>query len=165
MVQCIIPRFAIFIVKFLYFQVFHNFDTFTLNWYSRLFKMSVFAATVSLHCMSVRKRISAEKPIAIRESNWPAMAHYLLSVSNSYEQNFSSREFRGIFESKKVCIRQNKKKQTSPACFNRVLWKALRKKYMLFIGFSKKKLFGTLPPLLNKPLGFKTKLLEKTVQR
>jgi len=37
------------------------------------------------------------------------MAHYLLSVSNSYEQNFSSREFRGIFESKKVCIRQNKK--------------------------------------------------------
>jgi len=30
------------------------------------------------------------------------MTHYLLSVSNSYEQYFSSREFRGIFELKKV---------------------------------------------------------------
>jgi len=39
------------------------------------------------------------------------MTHYLLSVANSYEQNFSSREFRGIFELKKVCITQNKKKK------------------------------------------------------
>jgi len=38
------------------------------------------------------------------------MTHYLLSVYNAYEQNFSSREFRGIFEIKKVCITQNKKK-------------------------------------------------------
>jgi len=38
------------------------------------------------------------------------MTHYLISVSNSYEQNFSSRELRGIFELKKVCITQNKKK-------------------------------------------------------
>jgi len=30
-----------------------------------------------------------------------------------------------------------------------------------FFGFSKNKLFGTLPPLLNKPIGFITKLLEK----
>jgi len=37
-------------------------------------------------------------------------------------------------------------KQTSPVCFNRVLWKALRKKYMVLFGFSKQKLFGTLPP-------------------
>jgi len=37
------------------------------------------------------------------------MTHYLLSVSNSYEQHFASREFRGIFELKKVCITQNKK--------------------------------------------------------
>jgi len=32
---------------------------------------------------------------------------------------------------------------------------------MVSFGFSKKKLFGTLPPLLNKPIGFITKLLEK----
>jgi len=32
---------------------------------------------------------------------------------------------------------------------------------MLLFGNSKKKLFGTLPPLLNKPMGFITKLLEK----
>jgi len=32
---------------------------------------------------------------------------------------------------------------------------------MVPFGFSKKKLFGTLPPLLNKSMGFKTKLLEK----
>jgi len=32
-------------------------------------------------------------------------------------------------------------------------------------GFSKKKLLGTLPPLLNTPMGFITKFLEKTVQR
>jgi len=32
---------------------------------------------------------------------------------------------------------------------------------MVLFGFSKKKLFGTLPPLLNKPKGFITKLLEK----
>jgi len=32
---------------------------------------------------------------------------------------------------------------------------------MVSFGFSKKKLFGTLPPLLNKPMGFITKRLEK----
>jgi len=37
------------------------------------------------------------------------MMHYLLSAYNSYEQNFSSKEFRGIFELKKVYITQNKK--------------------------------------------------------
>ena len=52
-------------------------------------------------------------------------------------------------------------KKTSPTCFNRVLWKALRKKGMVPFGFSKKRLFGTLPPLLNEPMGFLTKLLEK----
>jgi len=36
---------------------------------------------------------------------------------------------------------------------------------MVSFGFSKKKLFGTLPPLLNKRMGFMTKLLEKTLQR
>jgi len=87
------------------------------------------------------------------------MMHYLLSVYNSYEQNFSSREVRGIFDLENVCITQNKK--TSPTCFNIVLWKALRKKDMVPFDFSKKKLFGTLQPLLNKPMGFITKLLEK----
>jgi len=37
------------------------------------------------------------------------MAHYLLSVYNSYEQSFSSREFRGIFELKKFALRRTKK--------------------------------------------------------
>ena len=32
---------------------------------------------------------------------------------------------------------------------------------MALFGFAKKKLFGTLPPLFNKPMGFITKLLEK----
>jgi len=32
---------------------------------------------------------------------------------------------------------------------------------MVLWGLSKKKLFDTLPPLLNKPIGFITKLLEK----
>jgi len=32
---------------------------------------------------------------------------------------------------------------------------------MVSIGFSKKKLFGTLPPYFNTPMGFITKLLEK----
>jgi len=32
---------------------------------------------------------------------------------------------------------------------------------MILFGFSIKKLFATLPPLLNKPTGFITKLLEK----
>jgi len=41
MAVCIIPRFAIF-----YCQVFHNFHIFTLNWYSQLFQISVFAATL-----------------------------------------------------------------------------------------------------------------------
>ena len=54
-----------------------------------------------------------------------------------------------------------RKKTTSPTCFSRVLWKALCKKGMVPFGFSKKKLFGTLPPLLNEPMGFLTKLLEK----
>jgi len=52
-------------------------------------------------------------------------------------------------------------KKTSLACFTRVLCKAFRKKDMVLFGFSKKKLYGTLPPLLNKPMGFITKLLEK----
>jgi len=52
-------------------------------------------------------------PIAVPQSNWSAMAHYLLYVQNAYEQNFSSREFRGIFELTKVCNMQNKKNFTS----------------------------------------------------
>jgi len=32
---------------------------------------------------------------------------------------------------------------------------------MVLFGFSKKKLFATFPPLLNKPMGFITNLLEK----
>ena len=35
-----------FIVNFLYFHIFHNFHIFTLNWYSQLFQISVFAGTL-----------------------------------------------------------------------------------------------------------------------
>jgi len=45
MALCIIPRFAIFYCQVLYFQVFHNFHIFTLNRYSQLFQISVFANT------------------------------------------------------------------------------------------------------------------------
>ena len=88
-----------FLVKFIYFQVFHNFHIFTLNWYSQLFQLPFFLPHLefSQHRMSVRKRRKAVKPIAVRQSNWLAMTHYLLSVYTSYEQNFSSRELRGIF--------------------------------------------------------------------
>jgi len=55
---------------------------------------------------------------------------------------------------------QNKKK-TSPVCFNKVLRKALQKKTWFHLAPQKEKLFGTLPPLFNKPMGFITKLLEK----
>jgi len=60
------------------------------------------------HRMSVRKRRKAAKPIAVRQTNWSAIMHYLLSVYNSHEQSFSLREFWGIFELKKVCITQKK---------------------------------------------------------
>jgi len=47
MALCIIPGFAIFfIVKFLYFQVFHNFHIFMLNGHLQLFQISVFADTL-----------------------------------------------------------------------------------------------------------------------
>jgi len=88
------------------------------------------------------------------------MTHYLLSVSNSYEQIFSLREFRGFFELKKSALRRTKKElhqRVLTECFE----KHLRKKDMVLFGFSKKKLFGTLPPLLNKPMGFVEKRLEK----
>jgi len=35
---------------------------------------------------------------------------------------------------------------------------------MVLFGFSKKKLFGTPQPLLNKPMGFITKLMEKQLK-
>jgi len=41
------------------------------------------------------------------------------------------REFRGIFELKKSALPRTKK--TSPACCNRVLWKALRKEDLFWI--------------------------------
>jgi len=37
------------------------------------------------------------------------MTHYLLSVQNSYEQNFFSREFQGISQLYKVGMMQKKK--------------------------------------------------------
>jgi len=79
------------------------------------------------------------------------MTHYLLSVQNSCEQNFISREFRGISELYKVGMTQ---KKNSPACFNRLLWKLLRRKDLVLFGFSYEKVVGTLP-LFN--MGFHNK--------
>jgi len=61
--------------------------------------------------------------------------------------------------SKRFCITQNKKSFTS--VFKQSALKSTSKKDMVLFGFSKKKLFGTFPLLLNKPMGFITKLLEK----
>ena len=67
----------------------------------------------SQHRMSVRKRKKAEKPIAVRQSNWSAMTHYLLSVSNSWEQNFLNVKKSAFVNVKEVCITQNKKNFTN----------------------------------------------------
>ena len=96
----------------------------------------------------------------LRESDWSAMTHYLLSVWNSYEQNLFTREFRGVFwTSKSLHYAEQKKlhQRVLTECFE----KHLEKDIVLF-GFSKKKLFGTLPPLLNKPMGFIAKHLENS---
>jgi len=45
--------------------------------------------------------------------------------------------------------------------FQQSALKSTSKKNIGLFGFSKKKLFGTLPPLLNKTMGFITELLEK----
>jgi len=71
-------------------------------------------------------------------------------------KTFPQQSSEAFLNLKKSALRRTKK--ISPACFNRVLLKALRKKDMALFGFSKKKLFRTLPPLFNKPLGFITKL-------
>ena len=82
-----------------------------------MFKIFVLAGTFRVFatphiCMKTQKCRKAYSS-RLRQSDWSAMTHYFLSVSNSYEQNFSSREFQGIFELKKVCITQNKKNFTS----------------------------------------------------
>jgi len=87
------------------------------------------------------------------------MTHYLLSVKTLMSKTFPEESSEAFLNLKKSALRRTKK--TSPACFNRVLWKALRKKNMVLFGFSKQKLFSTLPPIWNKPMGFVTKLLEK----
>jgi len=64
-----------------------------------------------------------------------------------------------MFELKKLCITQNKKNFTS--VFQQSALKSTSKKDIVLFGFSKEKFFGTFPPLLNKRMGFITKLLEK----
>jgi len=49
-----------------------------------------------------------------------------------------------------------RRKKNLPACFNRLLWKELRWKDPVLFGFSKKKLVGTLPFLLNMGFHYKT---------
>ena len=112
--------------------------------------------------MLVRKRRKAAKPIAdvkVTDQPWRIIfSLYKTLMSKTFPQESSE----AFFKLKKSALRRTKNTtKTSPACSNRVLWKALRKKYMVLFGFSKKKLFGTLPPLLNKPMGFMTRLLEK----
>jgi len=51
-------------------------------------------------------------------------------------KTFPQESSEAFFELKKVCIKQNKK--TSPACFNRELWKVLQKQDIVLFGFSKK---------------------------
>jgi len=109
--------------------------------------------------MSVRKRRKAAKPVAVGyvkviDRSWRIICSlYKTLMSKTFPQG-SSEAFLNL---KKSVLPTTK---TSPACFNIVLWIALRKKDMVSFGFPKKKLFCTLPPLLNKPMGFITKFLE-----
>ena len=75
------------------------------------------------------------------------MTHYLLSVRKTFSQE-NPEAFLNFF-----AITQNKK--TSPACFNILLWKELRRKDLVLFGFSKDKLVGTLSLLFN--MGFRIK--------
>jgi len=68
------------------------------------------------------------------------MTHYLFSVWNSYEQNFFSREFRGISELYKVGVMQNKKTHQSVLihCYEKnfeenisFIWLLKRETYLL----------------------------------
>ena len=105
--------------------------------------------------MSVRKSRKAVKPIAVgfvklTDQPWLIIgALYKTLMSKTFPQESSE----AFFNLKKSALPRTKKNFTSAF---RVLWKALRKKYMVSFGFSKKKLFGTLPPVLNKPMGFIT---------
>jgi len=73
-------------------------------------------------------------------------------------KTFPRESSEAFFNLKKSALRRTKKlhQLVLTECFE----KHLEKKTWLF-GFSKKKLFGTLPPLLNQPMGFTTKLFEK----
>jgi len=72
------------------------------------------------------------------------MTHYLLSVQNSYEQRFSSREFRGIFELKKSALRRTKNKKFT-SVFQQSALKSTSKKRHGFIWLLKKETFWHSP--------------------
>jgi len=62
MAICMIPIFTIFIFKFLYFQVLHNFHIFTLNRHSQLFQLSIFAAALKTFRNTACRLENAEGP-------------------------------------------------------------------------------------------------------
>jgi len=74
-------------------------------------------------------------------------------------KNFPQESSEAFLELRKVCITQNKKKITS--VFGKSAFETTSKKDIVLCGFSKKKRFGTLPPLLNRPMGFHNKLQQK----
>ena len=88
----------------------------------------------------------------LRQSDWSAMTLICSLYKTLMSKTFPQESSEAFFNLKSALPRT----KTSPACFTRVLWKALRKKDMVSFGFPKKKLFGTLPPILNKPKGFIT---------
>ena len=60
----------------------------------------------------------------------------ICSLYKTLEQNFSSREFQGIFELKKSALRRTRK--TSPVCLSRVLLKVLWKKTWFYLASQKR---------------------------
>jgi len=75
-------------------------------------------------------------------------------------KTFPQESSEAFFNLKTSALPRTKKKihqRVLTECFE----KHFEKPDMVSFGFSKKKVFGTLPPLLNKPMGFITTVLEK----
>jgi len=108
------------------------FHIFTLNWYSQLFQISVFSATFRVFATLLRKSRKAVNPIAVgnvklTDQTWHiSCSLYKTLMSKTFPQESSE----AFFNLKKSAL--SKTKKTSPARFNRVLWKALRKNTCFF---------------------------------
>jgi len=145
--------------KFFYFEVFDNSYDFTLN---RLFAIVPNFRFRSLrgsqHRRSVRKRRKAVKPSSTSEFLISHDALLALCIELLWAKLFLKRVPRHFWT---LQSQHYAEKKTSPTCFNRLLWKELRRKDLVLFGFSKEKLVGTLPLLWN--MGFHNKTACKNI--